>query len=224
MTIKISPAIYSSMSYDKLLVLALFELEEGNNPPTTFENLVAKCFYLFPKRFQLPGFPEWPDSSIVEKSWLRCRSDMGLIYGNKSKGFLLTSKGLAVAKDVVKKLGIQGAFGNLSYGGHKGDARTRSGRLVKHIENSVAFKKYRAKEAIDTTTDFEFCDLLYSTLDTVPELRKRNLEELKYHASIYERYDILTFLEKCQKHFSKLLEDPKSENYTGGMIRKKKKK
>ena len=223
MIIKISSALYSLMSYDKLLILALFELEE-NNKPTTFENLVAECFNLFPKRFQLPGFPEWPDSSIVEKSWLRCRSDKGLIYGTKSKGFRLTSKGLEVAKETADRLSNSSLFNDTNYHGHKGDARTRSGRLVKHVENSTAFKKFKANKLIANITDFEFCDLLYSTLDTPPSLRKRNLEELKYHASVYERYDIVAFLEKCAEYFNKLLKDPESLNYSGGMVRKKKRK
>ena len=88
----IPTALYIRVTYDDLIVFALDELTNEGIPPI-FENLVAKAFELFPKRFQLPGYPQWPDSSLVEKSWLRCRPDKGLINGSKSKGFVLTQKG-----------------------------------------------------------------------------------------------------------------------------------
>lgn len=213
------PKVYAHISYDDLLVYALFKLQQENKH-STFENLVYECFALFPRRFQLPGYPNWPDSSLVEKSWLRCRSDKGLIYGSKSKGFTLTSKGLFITKSVESKLTNKS---NTKRPSKKGDVRTRSGRLVKHIENSDAYKKYFKDESVMGISEFEFCDLLYSTLDTNPVLRRRNLEELEYHASVYERTDILVFLTKCKKKFEKLLVDEKRESFEGGMMKRRKK-
>jgi len=210
---------YTYISYDDLLVYALFKLQQGNKH-STFENLVYECFTLFPKRFQLPGYPNWPDSSLVEKSWLRCRSDKGLIYGSKSKGFTLTSKGLFIIKSVERKLTNTSNTKRLL---RKGDTRTRSGRLVKHIENSDAYKKYLEDKHVENVSEFEFCDLLYSTLDTNPALRRRNFEELEYHASVYERIDILTFLAQCKKRFEKLLIDEGRKNFEGGMMKRRKK-
>lgn len=216
-----SPSAYINMSYDDLLVYSLFELQSSNEH-TTFENLVAKCYGLFPKRFQLPGYPNWPDASLVERSWLRCRTDKGLIYGSKSKGFTLTSKGVDLAKLISQELqGVKLKDSNLQ---PKGDSRTRSGRLVKHIERSLAFKKYKQDNKVDRISEFEFCDLVYSTLDTDPSLRKRNLEELKYHCNVYERKDMLTFFEQCEKRFKNLLRDASEKYYEGGMMRKKKRR
>ena len=212
---------YLKMSYDNLLIYALYELQNINDH-TTFENLVAKTFELFPKRFQLPGYPGWPDSSLVEKSWLRCRSDKALIYGSKSKGFTLTPKGLALAEEVFQKFQRKNLKDTPPY--PSGDSRTRSGRLVKHIEKSTAFQKFISNKNLDDISEFEFCDLLYSTLDTAPTLRRRNLEELKYHVEVYRRHDLLAFLEKCQGKFRNLLEDLSKENYEGGMMKRKKKK
>lgn len=220
MTKPFSPPVYINMSYDDLLVYALYELQNSNKH-ATFENLVAKVFELFPKRFQLPGYPEWPDSSLVEKSWLRCRTDKGLVYGSKSKGFTLTSKGVALAKQTFNRL--QGrSTKQQPY--PKGDTRTRSGRLVKHLEKSPAFQKYKSEKKIDSVSEFEFCDLVYSTLDTDSSLRRRNLEELKYHAGVYERKDLLKFLEECEKKFKSLLNDSHGETYEGGMMKRRKKK
>lgn len=215
---KISLNNYIEISYDDLLVYALFRLQQENKH-TTFENLVYQSFILFPKRFQLPGYPTWPDSSLIDKSWLRCRSDKNLIYGSKSKGFTLTSKGVALAKLTEQKLiNVKSVVKN-----KKGDTRTRSGRLVKHIENSDAYKKFVKSKKADDITEFEFCDLLYSTLDTLPTLRRRNFEELRYHASVYERSDLLDFLEQCKKRFQNLLTEKERENFEGGMMKRRKK-
>lgn len=209
---------YTEISYDDLLVYALFKLQQENKH-TTFENLVYKSFTLFPKRFQLPGYPNWPDSSLVDKSWLRCRSDKNLIYGSKSKGFTLTSKGVTLAKLTEQKFTNDKSVVR----NKKGDTRTRSGRLVKHIENSDAYKKFTKSEKTDDITEFEFCDLLYSTLDTLPTLRGRNFEELKYHASVYERSDLLAFLDQCKKRFQNLLTEKERKNFEGGMMKRRKK-
>lgn len=217
---KFSPINYIKISYDALLIYSLYELQK-NNRHTTFENLVAECFVLFPKRFQLPGYPVWPDSSQVERSWLRCRTDKGLIYGSKSKGFTLTTKGLVLAKSVFQKL--QGGAIENNTKGIQGDARTRSGRLVKRIESSKAFLKFIRDKNLNNISDFEFCDLIYSTLDTDPSLRRRSLEELKYHTGVYEREDLLSFLDNCEEKFRHLLRDPNMDSYEGGMMKKRKK-
>ena len=103
----------------------------------------------------------------------------------------------------------------------RGDKKTKSGRVVSHIEKSIAFNKYRQHKDVLGITDFEFCDLLYTTLDTKPSLRRRNLAELKSHAEIYDKRH-LSFLKKCEDHFNKLLMDPRDSNYSGGMMRRKK--
>ena len=211
-------SVYSKISYDDLLVYALSEAQNGSRS-VTFENLVAKAFELFPKRFQLPGYPNWPDSSLVEKSWVRCRTDKGLIYGSKSKGFTLTSKGAFTARGVLARLKQKPLE---SSGVHiKGDRKTRSGRVVKHIEESPAFQKYSNSKKLEGISEFEFCDLLYSTLDTKPDYRKRNLEELKYHAKVYERSDLVSFLEKLEEQFQNLLRDPSGKHFAGGMMKRK---
>ncbi len=219
MTHAVPTALYIRISYDDLLVYALNELiNEGKQP--VFENLVAKTFELFPKRFQLPGYPHWPDSSLVEKSWLRCRTDKNLINGSKSKGFSLTDKGLMLSHNLRDKFGKE--LGGREKIILKGDKKTKSGRLVSHIEKSIAYRKYIVQKNVLGITDFEFCDLLYTTLDTKPSLRRRSLAELKYHASVYERTDLLAFLEQCENHFDKLLMDPRDSYYQGGMMRRKK--
>lgn len=211
---------YINLSYDDLLTYALYDLIKQGQVPT-FENLVASVFSLFPKRFQLPGYPDWPDSSLVEKAWLRCRTDKSLMTGSKSRGFKLTDKGEALSIKVGQRIKLDPGK-KTPVLKIKGDRKTQSGRVVKHVEESNAYKKYFPKEDIKDVSDFEFCDLLYTTLDTKPSLRRQSLAELKYHLNVYERIDLIKFLLICEEKFIHLLKDPIDSNYRGGMIRRKK--
>jgi hypothetical protein len=89
----ISSKLYSDISLDELVTYSIFVLLEEKTE-ATFENIVAKCFEFFPEKFSLIGYPQWPDSTRVNKSWLRCRTDFKYIKGSVKNGFTLTSKGL----------------------------------------------------------------------------------------------------------------------------------
>ena len=64
---------YEHISYDDLVTYVVYRLTAGNGSQTTFEDIVAEAYRLFPRRFRLRGYPEWPDSAVVNKSWLRSR-------------------------------------------------------------------------------------------------------------------------------------------------------
>lgn len=209
---------YLLISYDDLLMYALYKLQEKKGH-TTFENLVKESFFLFPKRFQLPGYSNWPDSSLTEKTWLRCRYN-GFMRGSKSKGFTLTQKGMQLAEKVGKKLNDRTILKDVNR--MKKELKTRSGRLVDHVEKSGAFNIYLKSGNVVDVTEFEFCDLLYTTLDTDPSLRKRNLEELKYHVGVYGRKDILIFLKACEDKFHSLLDIDRTK-FEGGMMKRRRK-
>ena len=98
-----SSKVYHDISLDELVTYCVFLLHEENTE-ATFENIVAKCFDLFPDKFSLFGYPQWPDSSRVNKSWLRCRTDFKYIAGTVKTGFKVTSNGLDIVEKVQKKL------------------------------------------------------------------------------------------------------------------------
>ena len=97
---------YEHISYDDLITYVVYRLTVGSGPDsrTVFEDMVAEAFRLFPKRFSLRGYPEWPDSAVVNRSWLRSRTDKKYIVGSVKDGFRLTQRGLAVAERVEKQL------------------------------------------------------------------------------------------------------------------------
>lgn len=217
-----SPKIYKNIPYDDLLVFALYSLTQ-RDLDANFENLVVECYTLFPERFGLPGFLEkYPDSAQVEKSWLRCRTDKGLIIGNKAQGFELTARGLNVVQKIQKRLGGK-VLDTKRLVGVKGDRRTKTGRLVKQLEGNRTFKGFVKNGPNVKISDYEFCDLIYSTLDTLPETRRKNLQQLQDAVQDYNRTDMLEFLKFCETRFSHLLfsEKERGREYIGGMMKRK---
>lgn len=216
------PTIYKNIPYDDLLMAALYSLVE-KKIESNFENLVVECFILFPQRFGLPGYyNKYPDSSQVEKSWLRCRTDKGLITGNKAHGFQITTAGLEVVQKTQKILGKK-FLNPKEFLAIKGDRRTRTGRLVMQLEKNKIYQNFIKNGDKIEISDYDFCDLIYSTLDTLPETRRNNLKELKNAVIDYNRKDMLEFLNFCEFRFSHLLfaESELNKNYAGGMHKRK---
>lgn len=207
------PALYINISYDDLVTYALFSLLEKNRNPT-FENLVEEAFTLFPSRFHLIGHSDWPDSALINKSWLRCRSDKKYITGDIARGFSLTPIGVRIAENIYKKL--KPASKNVKIVRMKGDARSRAGKFIKHIEKSGAFKLFKLGN-LDLIKPLDFYELIFCTPDSLPQTRRENLAEIKQYLELYNRDDLQELFQFCEKKFFRGLEVKRR----GGMISRK---
>jgi len=69
---KFPPEIYGRIALNDLVTYAVYFLSQGGGEINA-EDIVAACFKLFPERFQLRGYSEWPDLTVVNKRWLDCR-------------------------------------------------------------------------------------------------------------------------------------------------------
>ncbi len=85
---KFPPDIYVRIALNDLVTYAVYFLSQHGGEINA-EDIVAACFKLFPERFRLRGYSEWPDSTVVNKRWLDCR-DKGLLHGSTAGGFSLT--------------------------------------------------------------------------------------------------------------------------------------
>lgn len=192
------PARYSQFSQDHLVALSLwFLLQEGKE--TSFENLVAESFASFPARFQLEGYPDWPNAHVVGKSWVRCRTDKKWLIGSASKGFALTPVGEKVAQKVLSSLGKSST--SASQARRKGSRQTISSRVVLRLENSSPYHKYK-EGSVDTISEYEFCELLYCTLESIPETIETNFSVVRQQVEAYGRRDLAEFLDELRKKFS----------------------
>ncbi len=190
-------AQYLNLSQDHLVVVALCYLV-NERKETSFENLVAEAFLSFPERFQLEGYPQWPNSHVVGKAWVRCRTDKKWITGSASEGFALTPLGEQVAEKTIAK--VQGRRAD-SPTERRGSRQTISSRVALNVENSSAFGKYKAGE-FESISEYEFCDLLYCTLESSPETVGKNFDVVRQQVAAYKRTDLLDFLEALKVRFA----------------------
>ncbi len=213
-------SLYNDLSLDELVTYSVATLaNEGKE--ATFENIVAKSYELFPEKFSLVGYPQWPDSSRVNKSWLRCRTDFKFITGTVKTGFSLTSKGLEVVEKVQQRL--QRPVSEKSIISKKrARARTKEEHFTNEIEKSDVFQRYLHDREQMEINHYEFCDILYCTLESSPKALVDHLEKLKDYAHAYSRNDLKNFLSFLEHKFSDLLKDKGIERYVGGMNKAKK--
>jgi hypothetical protein len=188
------------LSQDHLVVAALSLLLQEKQQPS-FENLVAEAFNTFPERFQLEGYPQWPNSHVIGKAWVRCRTDKKWISGSASEGFRLTPLGEQIARQVMSKLESVGPAKRDHDHQRKGSRQSISSRVVLRVENSPAFNTLK-KEGIEKVSEYEFCDLLYCTLESTPETFEKNFVVVKQEVEAYGRTDLTEFLNNLKEKFA----------------------
>ena len=216
---KLNPSLYNNLSLDELVTYSVSVLsDEGKE--ATFENIVAKSYELLPEKFSLIGYPQWPDSSRVNKSWLRCRTDFKYIQGTVKTGFSLTTKGLEIVQKVQARLKRPISEKNI-ISKKRARARTKEEQFTKELERSEVFQRYlRNGESVEIS-HFEFCDVLYCTLESSPKALNDHLDKLKKYAQTCNMSNVINFLQFLEHKFSEYLIVKGPERYVGGMNKAK---
>jgi hypothetical protein len=105
---------YLSLDKDNLVLFVVNFLEEENIEPT-FDKVVVTVFKLFPKKFCLIDFPEYPDGKLINIcAFLRRMKIKGWLWGNAKSGYRVTEKGKCFL-DETKKI-LEGSEQNRSLG------------------------------------------------------------------------------------------------------------
>jgi hypothetical protein len=214
--------IYTRVALNDLVTYAVYHLAQARGEITA-EDIVAACFLLFPERFALTGYPQWPDSTVVNKRWIDCR-DKGFITGSTARGFSLTPTGLELAEKVGKTLtGERPLFSAKRSDKVRTDIRTRAGRFVRALEESDAYAAYRRDGESATISEFDFRSMLLCTMESSPPTLRNNMEQFRQHATLSNREDLVKFLDVCARRFMHLLAVTinSGKKYSGGMLRKK---
>jgi hypothetical protein len=86
------------------------------------------------------------------------------------------------------------------------------------VENSSAFGDFK-NSGIDSVSEFDFCDLLYCTLGSTPEVLERNLSVVRQEVESYGRRDLVKFLDALKQRFTNKLTGKRAR---GGLMPQKK--
>jgi len=84
-----------------LILFSMFSLEKDGKK-CAFENIMKKCFELFPVTFRFSRKFTWPDSRKIDRP-LRSLREQDLIKGNPKNSFSLTKKGKATIQETIKR-------------------------------------------------------------------------------------------------------------------------
>ncbi|NPV82460.1 MAG: hypothetical protein HPY46_02590 [Candidatus Aminicenantes bacterium] len=190
---------YEKLGLDQLLIYCVKKIIERGEV-CTFETLVYECFSLFPEKFSLAHYPEWPDSARVEKSWRRCRSDKGWLSGRAKEGLRITEAGaeiaLATEKILFKKTVINKPI-------KKTMNRTREKAIISYIYDTKEFRKYLLSERYDIS-DRELRSFLGGTLETPKRILIHNYFRYYQAARRLGEQKVLSFLRLCKIRLKKM--------------------
>ena len=95
----VDASLYSKQSINDLIIFAMGSIM-NDKKECSFEELVKKCFILFPKMFDLSGFPKWPDTRKLDRP-LRDLRKRKMIERDPKSNFSLTKSGKKKALEIA---------------------------------------------------------------------------------------------------------------------------
>jgi hypothetical protein len=208
------PGQYMNVSQDHLVVVALWYVIQDQKQ-ASFENLVAEAYQSFPERFHLEGYPEWPNAHVIGKAWVRCRTDKKWITGSAATGFGVTPLGEEVVRKTLANLKGKKSEAVTE---RPGSRQTISSRVALALESSSAFQKFKVN-SMDSVSEYDFCEVLYCTLESTPETVTKNFEVVRQQVAAYGRKDLAAFLDQLKTKFAAKFTGKRSR---GGLMPQKK--
>lgn len=171
---------YNGVRLDKLVTVAMLKLEEGGLE-TNFDNIVVILHKLFPDKFSLLSFPEYPDSIRVDNTLrLDCRHSK-FLTGNRIKGFHLTTLGRIAGEETFDDLETRRGR-DRAVVERKDMRRNIAVRSITAVAESEAFQKFSNKQYAEIRK-FDICEVLHGTLDTSEEKLRNNFAVLRKYAN-----------------------------------------
>lgn len=86
------------------------------------------------------------------------------------------------------------------------EEKAKAGKVVTMVERSDAYRQYKKLGAKATISEFDFRNMLFATMESSAETLKRNLDLFKRYAGFYNRADLITFFEFCERGFAAMLQ------------------
>ena len=98
--VSLEEELYKKEPINNLIIFAIYSLTK-NGKKCTFENLIQRCFSLFPQTFSFSQISQWPDARKLDRP-LRTLRNKKLISGDPKTFFALTKKGKKIALEIAQ--------------------------------------------------------------------------------------------------------------------------
>lgn len=155
---------------DRLILFTVNMLEEIKIEPT-FDKIVVTAFKLFPERFSLTGFPEYPDGKRIHDCLFHCTyKPKNWLFGNAQSGYRISERGKYFLEETNKMLDGEIKI-NKKY---SAVVRRKELTFINLLKNTSAYKKYSEKNAKNISRD-EIKEVLRVDTLSKEELVKNNL-------------------------------------------------
>jgi hypothetical protein len=129
---------YTPLDKDRLILFAVSYLESKKIEPT-FDKIVATAFKLFPKKFSLIGFPEYPDGKTIYYCvYNHCTLTKKWLFGNVQSAFKITDPGKYFLDETVKMLEGKIELART----HQTSPRRKEITFIGLLKRTVAYKKF----------------------------------------------------------------------------------
>lgn len=190
---------YLSIDLDRLIMLAVGLLRDAGLE-LSYENTVVAAFRLFPAKYGLIGFPDYPDAKRVHDALWHCSyKSKRWLSGKTRLGFAITEVGEGILADARRLLSGQ----------HPGrrpalSQTRRRETILAEVTASEAYAKFTAG-AGDDIGEAELCYVLQGTLDSPRDLLVGNLNGLRRMAVELDNTTVTEFLEALTRRFSGFL-------------------
>lgn len=198
---------YSGLDNNRLAAFTLSLLAD-RGIPTSQENLIVAVFLMFPVKFSLVGFPEYPDAERVGRSLLQ----LGPKYrnwatGNRQVGYVLTEQGQLIVAQTKKLLENPESVKERRVSPRQ---RTREPDAeIKEIENTKLFQDFKSSK-IESSDEFGIWELLRAFPSSPKKALRERLKRMKEAAKLAERKDVDEFLRVIEQRFSSILEEERA--------------
>lgn len=205
---------YASLSLTSLTAYSVFWLDKWGIP-TTLENISVTNHRLFPVKFSMVGWAQFPDMNRTNRSVLQMRPKYRNFASSASdKGVFLNENGVQEAYALIKKFGNPGFSNNKEYNPSietkqvtKDNKRSRSIHpedVIKRIKDSKLYRLYEENSFYESEA-IHLIGLLGVYDHTPSKEKKRKLKELYDYALDFRDEKIIEFLKLVENKFERYL-------------------
>jgi hypothetical protein len=185
---------YLSIDKDRLILIVIDYLN-SKNIEITFDKLTVAAFKLFPKKFSLIGFPEYPDAKTVNDCvFLHCVKTKKWVSGNAQTGYKITEKGqyfLEEAKKMLKgEIKTTRKYGTIP--------QRKEVTFIKILKKTIAYKKYVQNKKEDIS-NYEILEALRVPERESKEIVENHLRKYLEYANKISDSEAIAFLEFIEK-------------------------
>ena len=180
---------YVDIDKDRLVLYAVDFLQSRNIEPT-FDKIVVTVFRLFPKKFALIGFSEYPDGrTIYYCVFNHCTITRKWLSGNVQSGFRITDRGKYFLEETKKilegKIRLTKKYSTIP--------KRKELTFLNLLKKTAAFRKFSEGRQEDITK-FEILEALKVQPNSTSLMSKHVERYLEYAMRIDDK-NVVKFLE-----------------------------